>query len=78
MYTRSGFRGTEIKTTAEYFRRGLMLGLHSVADVMHWLDRMWIGLVLEEPFENGLDEKEIQRYHNAITLRLEKVGWRRC
>ncbi len=30
----------EIKTTAEYFRRGLMLGLHSVTDVMPWLDRI--------------------------------------
>jgi hypothetical protein len=32
----------DIKTTAEYFRRGLILGLHSVANALAWIDMILI------------------------------------
>ena len=32
----------DIKTTAEFFRRGLILGLHSVANAMDWIDTILV------------------------------------
>lgn len=32
----------DIKTTAEYYRRGLLVGIHSVADAMMWINEVLI------------------------------------
>jgi len=55
----------EIKTTAEYYRRGLLLGLDLMAETMAWLDRM---LLTEDVPEIALIEASLSGSSGPIAV----------
>jgi len=55
----------EIKTTAEYYRRGLLLGLDLMAETMAWLDQ---GLLTEDVPEIALIEASLCGSHGPIAV----------